>query len=431
MNLNDLLDRCVQLGSRLQNIEDQLGLSDEEGLNADGVDSEATTTADLVGKINAKDVTVDTDRRLGISFGRIRVPSQGIFAVSGDQSENDQISGFMDALHWHRWGNVGSKPLSFVLGKGERLSAASQAIALLMSALDGRVPVSFKVDLELVEPRFPNLNQGSSIRLEQLRNQANAYNSIPLLAQRIREKVTDPCFQWVRPLTSRQWSGRVDGLEICCLIDDFHGELGIGKAGIKGGVSKARNQFLVIAGTNEVRFDENNLDAAARLISELVSDRRNGVLKTIQREHLLETRILRGAVPLAIGNQQLELVFNQFPALWSEGNNAKFIDLIAKLDDAPVVVELKVPESGGQGQYYRNAVGQVALYREFIRRATGLHQWFAERNLDATQCQAAVAFPMKGTPQQRKTALEPIQYLAELFDVDVIVLPDEWNAPNL
>ncbi len=36
MNLNDLLDRFVQLGSRLQNIEDQLGLSDEDGLSADG-----------------------------------------------------------------------------------------------------------------------------------------------------------------------------------------------------------------------------------------------------------------------------------------------------------------------------------------------------------------------------------------------------------
>ena len=145
---------------------------------------------------------------------------------------------------------------------------------------------------------------------------------------------------------------------------------------------------------------------------------------------MLEARVLRGAVPLTIGERGLELVESQFPAFWSEGNNAKFIDVIAKLDDAPVVVELKVPEGGGQGQYFRNAVGQVALYREFVRRATGLHPWFEERGLDASKCRAVVAFPMKGTEQQRKSALEPVQYLAELFDVDVVVIPDDWNTPD-
>lgn len=429
MNLEDILDRLVQLESRLQKVEAELDLSGEQELSSHDVDPGITTTTDLVNRINANDLTFGTDRRCSISAMRIRVPSQGVFAVGGEQSENDQITGFLDALHWHRCANLGAKKLSFVLGSGERLSAVSQAIALLMSVLNNRVELSFQVDFDPSVPRLPNLDLGSSVRLEQLRRRATA--ELPPLAEKIREAVNDPCFRWLRPLTSNQWSGRVDGLEICCLDDAGQGELRIGKTGKKGGESTPRNQFRALVGADELRFDEKNVNKAVEVISKLVSDRRCGTLSQFQQEHMLEARVLRGVIPLAVGGVSLQMVESQFPALWSEESNAKFIDVIGRIGDVPVVVELKVPEGGGQGQYFRNAVGQVALYREFIRRATGLHPWFAERNLDVSKCKAVVAFPMRGTEQQRKAAREPVQYLASLFDVEVVELPDNWNAPDL
>ena len=116
MNLEDILDRLVQLESRLQKVEAELDLSGEQELSSHDVDPGITTTTDLVNRINANDLTFGTDRRCSISAMRIRVPSQGVFAVGGEQSENDQITGFLDALHWHRCANLGAKKLSFVLG---------------------------------------------------------------------------------------------------------------------------------------------------------------------------------------------------------------------------------------------------------------------------------------------------------------------------
>lgn len=81
--------------------------------------------------------------------------------------------------------------------------------------------------------------------------------------------------------------------------------------------------------------------------------------------------------------------------------------------NVPWIVELKV-NTQGQGQYYRHAVGQAVLYREFIRNAQSLWPWFRERSpsLDAT-------------PARR--LLADVETLGQLFDVDVITVdgPDE------
>ena len=86
----------------------------------------------------------------------------------------------------------------------------------------------------------------------------------------------------------------------------------------------------------------------------------------------------------------------------------------------PWVVELKAA-TGGQGQYYRHAVGQAVLYREFIRKASNLHPWFQSHGLEATECQAVVAFPeLRGRDRDR--LLSDIQWLGDLFDIAVVPL---------
>lgn len=69
------------------------------------------------------------------------------------------------------------------------------------------------------------------------------------------------------------------------------------------------------------------------------------------------------------------------------------------------------------GQYYRYAIGQAVLYREFIRRAKWLQPWFLQRGLDPTNCQAAIAFPAHPGDQRA------LQNLAAQFAVRVLVLP--------
>lgn len=429
LNLNDLLDRLVHMETRLQNVEVQLDVTDQEGVSSDEIDAGITTSTDLVKQIKAEDLTFCSDKRLSISAWRIRVPSLGILAVGGEQSENDQIAGLLDALHWHHWANIGSSKLSYVLGQSERLSAVSQAIALLIGALDEPSDVSFQVDCKPYVPSLPRLDDGSKVRLNQLRSRD--ISALPALARAVEEQIGDQCFRWSRTLTGNEWSGRVDGLEICRLNQIGQGVLRLGKLGRSGNESKARERFRGLVESDEFYFDEANLMDAISVISRLVVDRRCGGLSELQLEHKLEARVLRNALALEVNRQRLVPVESQFPAIWSDGGDAKYIDVIAKQADVPWVVELKVPEGGGQGQYYRNAVGQAVLYREFIRRAIGLHPWFNERGLDATKCRAAVAFPMKGTLRQRQSALDHVRYLAHRFNVEVIVLPDHWKDSSL
>jgi hypothetical protein len=111
----------------------------------------------------------------------------------------------------------------------------------------------------------------------------------------------------------------------------------------------------------------------------------------------------------------------QFPAVWWEGDRAnRYTDLLMHASDVPWIVELKV-ETHGQGQYYRHAIGQVALYRAFIRSARSLWPWFEERapRLNPRGCRAAVAFPaLKG--RRARQLLADTEGLGRLFDVTVL-----------
>ncbi len=371
---------------------------------------------------------------LSLSRNLDRIASRRTMLVGGDQKPKTQIDAVLDALHWAHWDLPGDDPVTLVLGSGPKLHSVKETIALLMSGLRDRNLINFQIDLDPPDLSLPDIDRRSNVRLKDFRKRDQAV--LPEIGQLISQKISDPSFQWEKSLTQSVWSGRIDGLQVCLIDRNNRACLTVGKPGSNGAVSTARSRFHSIIGMYDFPINDANMDAAVFWLQKLIQDRRSnepGSLGATDLEHKLEARVRRGAVQIVVPNKDTALIplQTQFPTFWSSTGRARYIDVLMYRGNVPIVLELKVPEGAGQWQYFREAVGQVALYREFIRRATGLYQWFAERNLDATQCRAAVAFPMMGSPKQRKAALEHVQYLADLFDVDVIVLPDDWNAPDL
>ena len=196
-----------------------------------------------------------------------------------------------------------------------------------------------------------------------------------------------------------------------------------------GDTSRARERFIEIAGQEEIRFDSSNLQRAAQVISELAMDRENGTLAGLEREHHLESRVLRGAVPVSLEDSTNLLPVQedhpfQLPTRWCPGGTPKYLDVLMKSGRTPWAVELKVSETF-HVRYYRHAICQVVLYREFIRHATSFSQWFERHGLDPKQCKAAVAFPKPGLLNgNAQVGLDDINWLASLFQVEVITLDD-------
>jgi hypothetical protein len=74
----------------------------------------------------------------------------------------------------------------------------------------------------------------------------------------------------------------------------------------------------------------------------------------------------------------------------------------------------------GIGGYYRHAVSQAVLYREFIRAATPLYFWFQDQDLDANDCRAAVVVPDLTAESARRNHRADLQSICKLFDVELI-----------
>ena len=60
---------------------------------------------------------------------------------------------------------------------------------------------------------------------------------------------------------------------------------------------------------------------------------------------------------------------SQFPTKWGPGGKSRYLDALLRDGSTPWAIEMKVQGGAGVGQYYRHAVAQAVLYREFIRRA--------------------------------------------------------------
>ena len=371
------------------------------------------------------------DRSLSLSSQVIRVPSRRLVAVGSDAQESTQINGLLDAIHWARWSLGSAEGVTYSIMSGECSDTVLEPLSTLFSLLPSSLGVQLQQDFLPFEQVSPQLDADSPRRLEQLRRLEQA--DLPVLHNEIQRNVADSSFQWVRTLTGRDWTGRVDGLRVCRLDDRGVGVIEIGRSPADEGLRPEQEWFRSIAGGDSFKITSDNIPQTVRVLQSLVEGRRRGLWAQRQLEHLLEARVLRGAVPISIENEVIQPVKWgwQFPARWAEMGAVRYIDVLGRIGTVPWVVELKVREGGGAGQYFRHAVGQAVLYREFIRRAAGLHPWFQEQGLDPHKCEAVVVMPCSEVAEGDRQLLEHVRYLADLFSVRVVVLDDAWRSASI
>ena len=387
----------------------------------------------LLEKLSNDGPIVSSDRQLSLSKYLIRCPKKRLAAIGGERPEKEQINAFLDTLHWRKHELGGQGRVVLVVGRGKHTIRVLHAIATMNSSLNPNVDIEVQVDFKpdkLSPPDFSNSSEKCEEWLASL--QGREEMELPELASSLQEKVDRRSFRWYRTVTSDSWSGRVEGLEVCSIkCGATSGVLEIGKPGRGGAESPPRIRFHELIGEASIEFQQDELDKIAGYICKLDNDRRGGRLASYDLEHLLESRILRGNLAVELPEYgRLEPTESrypfQFPALWSPQGRAKYIDALMRQNSIPWVLELKVA-TGGQGKYYRHAIAQVVLYREFIRGATGFHPWFKERKLDPCKIEAAVVFPEIRGPRAQELR-EHVSFLAQLFGVHVVELPADWHV---
>lgn len=369
------------------------------------------------------------DNDLSLSSHVIRVPSRRLVTVGCDAPEEAQIYGLLDAIHWRRWKLQDSAPITFSWHSAESDEQIAEPLSTLCSLLPGDLGIEVQRDFLPFEPVCTSLDADAARRLEQLRRREQA--ALPQLHCDIEHQVRDPSFHWVRTLAGREWTGRVDGLRVCRLDDHGRGVIQIGAAPEDEVRRPEQEWFHALAGKDIFEIQPDSVSETVRILQGLVEARRRGFWSNRQLEHLLEARVLRGAIPVEVEGTIIEPVAWQFPARWSELGAVRYIDVLGRTGSIPWVVELKVREGGGAGQYFRHAVGQAVLYREFIRRAEGLHPWFRDKGLDPLECEAAIVMPCSEVTDRDRKLLDQVRSLAEIFSVRVVVLDDVWRSPDL
>lgn len=241
-------------------------------------------------------------------------------------------------------------------------------------------------------------------------------------------KATGRCEYRAYPMLSsggRDWSIRFEGLQVGVVMAT-KGWFDVGRVHGDGRTSHHRKRWVGVAGAERIEVGASNVNQVATILQKFAAaeSAMGG-----QDEHALESRILRGAVSLTspTADAPLELIRphpvvnwgSQFPTRWGVRNGAaRYLDGILRDGRTPWALEMKV--AGGSGeQYYRHAVHQAVLYRDFIRGATPLAGWFDRFDLDQAVCEAAVVVPVIEDPE----AEGRLRALAARFGVHLIVVP--------
>lgn len=385
--------------------------------------------------LESRGATVNStmDREISLSSHYLRALVDGVptFVAGGERQADERIDALVDAIHWCRHRHPQARRVVLMVGTVGDGSDAEvlDALAILREQYQGSPSLDLWHDREPASRPPPDLS-GEGQRWLKFFHRHSA-ESVPATLRVVAREVDNPSFRWYRPVGGTRWSGRVDGLEVCVVDrDGSAGKLDVGRPGRTGAISAERAAFLRIAGDSAGAFtlpkDRGRIEGVLR---RLVQARSSGELAGGQAEHLWEARILRGAIPvmLPVGTPLVpalaEVPF-QLPTSWTPGGRARYLDLLLRDGDIPWAVELKVPEGGGQGSYYRHAVTQAVLYREFIRQARPLHPWFQAMGLRASACRAAVAFPAIRGPA-RDRLLGDVVAAASDFDVEVVELDGE------
>lgn len=169
----------------------------------------------------------------------------------------------------------------------------------------------------------------------------------------------------------------------------------------------------------------------AQLLHAIARERANPVNATLslyseQEEHYLESKVLSlisagGNLPapwqFIMGNN----VFFQFPVITTHAGHSKFIDILARDGNAPVVIEIKVAtNSTNEGEYYFQAIGQAMSYAGFLKGALP-NQTIGGTEIQFNNVRPAVLFPQFSVPHN---------YLRVYFANLITALNSKLNTNN-
>lgn len=341
------------------------------------------------------------------------------------------IKAFADALYWHGelFGFQGL--LTYDYSCGERGKDVRQALSTIQKILvENRknIEVCFRENGKQFKLDLPDFTQDGDKWGKKLEDRKNLM--LPRIAKDLDSAVRNhKGFRWYRNLFGEVWSGRVLGLEVCKCEGENKISFGIGKVSKNGSNGKPRKRFVEIVGNRPLEYRQGDIPQAGDLLRELIEDRQNGELAKFQKEHSLEARILSGELDVVVKDVgklipiiPLDRPPFQFPTRWFVGGRPRFVDCIMTDGHRPWVVELKVPEKG-QSEYYRHAIPQAVLYREYIRNAGGVTQWFRDQRIDPHKCEAVIGVPILRSNRGHDGAsqlLEHLEMVARPFGVKVV-----------
>lgn len=368
------------------------------------------------------------DKNLGISGNYLRTTLDGVpvFAVGAEKDATTRIDALVHGIHWCRNRHASATRFTIVWGaRGDRRDhRVLDPVATLLVRYHGDLAVQPSLDFQVWTPSAPDLSSEGGRWEAPLMSRLDP--RLPATLEALACAVGSDSFRWYRTVTDDSWSGRVEGLEVCTVeATGSQGRLDVGRPGKSGRESHERLAFLRIAGNHAGAFLlPRDQQTVATTLREVVRARETGVLRKAQPEHLLESRVLRSAVKVLVdGTRPLEPVARmapfQFPTVWTPGGDPRFVDALMHHGSTPWVVELKV-QTGGQASYYRHAVAQAVLYREFIRTAKPLYGWFKAQGLNPKDCRAAVAVPEFRGPRHERLLRD---LTASAADFDVVVIP--------
>jgi len=364
-----------------------------------------------------------------ISSKIIRCNNNGnsIVAVGNETRKDDPIHGFVDAVHYHLQTQGKTGTLRYILGSRKNFEEQKEILCSLFSLVNSiSIPLNVQIEIDFSSVNQPLEDFDTALKkrnwFKKITKSQNM--TLPEMAKELSATVNDDAFRWYRNVTGGNWSGRVEGLQVCSINSKGDtGTLDVGKKG-KQGDGLARKVFIEIAGDKAGVFLDSQISGVASIIKKLIESRKSGELSKYQREHLLESRVLRGVAKLKVEEKILEPVVTeqpfQFPTLWSPKGNPRFLDALMRDENIPWAVELKEPTGSSIGQDYRHAVTQAVLYREFIKKASAMHEWFSDIGLTASKCRSAVAFPRMDLVNRQQKLLKQHQKVAEAFDVRII-----------